>query len=176
MTGDQTPAAAPTVLVAGIGNIFLGDDGFGVEVVRRLAGRRLRTGVSVRDFGIRGFDLAYSLVDGADLTILVDTTARGGVPGTLYTIEPDWPAADGAGEGPSVATHGMDPVTVLRMAQTLGGTLGRVLLVGCEPETFGPEHDGHMGLSAPVEAAVDGAVRLIEELIETTEVPWSARS
>ncbi len=176
MTGGQPGVAAPTVLVAGIGNIFLGDDGFGVEVVRRLAGRPVRPGVSVRDFGIRGFDLAYSLVDGADLTILVDATARGGAPGTLYTIEPDMPAADDAGEGQSLATHGMDPVTVLRMAQTLGGALGRVLLVGCEPETFGPEHEGHMGLSAPVEAAVDEAVRLIEELIETTEVPWSARN
>ena len=81
----------PTVLVAGIGNMFLGDDGFGVEVVRRLAGRTLRPGVTIRDFGIRGFDLAFNLVDGADLTILVDATARGGAPGTLYTIEPDLP-------------------------------------------------------------------------------------
>lgn len=176
MTAGQRRVAAPTVLVAGIGNIFLGDDGFGVEVVRRLAGRPVRRGVSVRDFGIRGFDLAYSLVDGADLTILVDATARGGAPGTLYTIEPELPAAEDGGEGQSLATHGMDPVTVLRMAQTLGGPLGRVLLVGCEPETFGPQHEGHMGLSAPVEAAVDEAVRLIEELIETTEVPWSARN
>ena len=70
----------------------------------------------------------------------------------------------------------MDPVKVLRMAQTLGGTLGRVILVGCEPETFGPENEGHMGLSAPVEAAVDEAVRIIEELVESTEVPWSARN
>ena len=165
----------PTVLVAGVGNMFLGDDGFGVEVVRRLADRPRRPGVTVKDFGIRGVDLAFSLVDGADLTILVDATARGGRPGTLYTIEPELPPADG-GDGPqSLATHGLDPVKVLRMAQTLGGRLGRVVLVGCEPETFGPEHEGHMGLSAPVEAAVPEAVRIIEGLVESTEVPWSAR-
>jgi hydrogenase maturation protease len=164
----------PTVLVAGVGNMFLGDDGFGVEVVRRLAERPRRPGVTVKDFGIRGFDLAFSLVDGADLTILVDATARGGRPGTLYTIEPELPAAvDDAPQ--SLATHGMDPVKVLRMAQALGGRLGRIVVVGCEPETFGPEHDGHMGLSAPVEAAVAEAVRIIEGLVESTEVPWSAR-
>ena len=173
MTADPQ-TGAPTVLVAGVGNMFLGDDGFGVEVVRRLADRPLRPGVTVKDFGIRGFDLAFSLVDGADLTILVDATARGGRPGTLYTIEPDLPAA-GDDEPQSLATHGMDPVKVLRMAQALGGRLGRIVLVGCEPETFGPEHEGHMGLSAPVEAAVAEAVRIIEGLVESTEVPWSAR-
>lgn len=164
----------PTVLVAGIGNIFLGDDGFGVEVVRRLAGRTFRPGVTIRDFGIRGFDLAFNLVDGADVTILVDATARGGAPGTLYTIEPDLPPPCDGDESQSLVTHGMDPVTVLRMAQSLGGTLGRVILVGCEPATFGPEHEGHMGLSAPVEAAIDEAVKIIEALVERTEVPWSA--
>ena len=174
MTGEP-PIAMPTVLVAGIGNMFLGDDGFGVEVVRRLAARPRRPGVTVKDFGIRGLDLAFSLVDGADLTILVDATARGGRPGTLYTIEPELPAADGDVAPQSVASHGMDPAKVLRLAQTLGGRLGRIVLVGCEPETFGPEHEGHMGLSAPVEAAVEEAVRMIEGLVESTEVPWSAR-
>ena len=174
MTAPQQ-TGPPTVLVAGVGNMFLGDDGFGVEVVRRLADRPRRPGVTVKDFGIRGFDLAFSLVDGADLTILVDATARGGRPGTLYTIEPELPADGDDSASQSLATHGMDPVKVLRMAQTLGGRLGRIVLVGCEPETFGPEHEGHMGLSAPVEAAVAEAVRIIEGLVESTEVPWSAR-
>ncbi len=171
---DDSSGQRPTILVAGIGNVFLGDDGFGVEVVNRLAGRRFRPGVTIKDFGIRGFDLAFNLVDGADLTILVDATARGGAPGTLYTIEPELPA-DGGDSSQSLATHGMDPVKVLRMAQTLGGTLGRVILVGCEPATFGPENEGHMGLSAPVEAAVNEAVRMIEELVESTEVPCSEK-
>ena len=92
MNGVGAPLPLPTVLVAGIGNVFLGDDGFGVEVVQRLARRPFRPGVTVRDFGIRGFDLAFNLVDGADLTILVDATARGGTPGTLYTIEPELPS------------------------------------------------------------------------------------
>ena len=132
--------------------------------------------MTVKDFGIRGFDLAFNLVDGADLTIFVDATARGGRPGrsTPSSRNCRRPADDNTPQ--SLATHGMDPVKVLRMAQTLGGTLGRIILVGCEPETFGPENEGHMGLSAPVEAAVDEAVRIIEELVESTEVPWSARN
>ena len=175
MTAHESGDQRPTVLVAGIGNVFLGDDGFGVEVVNRLANRAFRPGVTIKDFGIRGFDLAFNLVDGADLTILVDATARGGAPGTLYTIEPELPPAEDGDSPQSLATHGMDPVKVLRMAQTLGGTLGRVILVGCEPATFGPENEGHMGLSAPVEAAVNEAVRMIEELVESTEVPCSAK-
>jgi hydrogenase maturation protease len=166
----------PTVLVAGIGNVFLGDDGFGVEVVHRLSSRTFRRGVTVKDFGIRGLDLAFDLVDGPDLTILVDATARGGAPGTLYTIEPELPKPADGDSPESLAGHGMDPVKVLRMAQRLGSPLGRVVLVGCEPETFGPENEGHMGLSAPVEAAVSEAVRLIEELVESAEVSWSAKT
>jgi hydrogenase maturation protease len=174
--GADSRGQLPTVLVAGIGNIFLGDDGFGVEVVRRLAIRAFRPGVTVKDFGIRGFDLAFNMVDGADLTILVDATARGGAPGTLYVIEPELTPSPENNDSEMVSAHGMDPVKVFRMAQTLGGTLGRVVLVGCEPETFGPEHEGQMGLSARVEAAVDEAVRIVGELVDSTEVPWSARN
>ena len=174
MDGARSRVPLPSVLVAGIGNVFLGDDGFGVAVVQRLAGRTFRPGVTIKDFGIRGFDLAFDLVDGADVTILVDATARGGAPGTLYTIEPELPQPGDGDASQSLATHGMDPVSVLKMAQTLGGRLGRIFLVGCEPETLGPENEGHMGLSAPVEAAVDEAVRIIEELVGSTEVPWSA--
>jgi hydrogenase maturation protease len=154
------------VLVAGIGNIFHGDDAFGVEVAGRLLRRALPAAARVVDFGIRGFDLAYALLDGYDATILVDTTSRGLPPGTLYTIEID--GNDPAGlDAPrmDVATHGMDPVRVLRMAQAMGGSIGRILLVGCEPETFGPEEEGLMGLSAPVAAAVDKAADLVEVLV-----------
>src|SRR6266511_3357417 len=155
----------PQTLVAGIGNIFLGDDGFGVEVVRRLAERPLPEGVRVADFGIRGFALAYALLEGYDAVILVDATRRGGRPGTLYVIEPDLNDQDepGAPEA-ALATHGMDPVKVFRLVRALGGRLPRVRLVGCEPATFGPE-EGEMGLSEPVRAAVSGAIELIEEQI-----------
>jgi hydrogenase maturation protease len=158
----------PTMLIAGIGNIFLGDDAFGVEVVRRLSGRKLPDGVRVMDFGIRGFDLAYALLDGYDVTVLVDATPRGGVPGTLYTIEPDLHALHHP-EAPDllIETHGMNPMRVLGLVKAMGGQLRRLLVVGCEPATTGPE-EGLMGLSEPVRAAVDVAVGLIESLIIDT--------
>jgi len=156
------------ILVAGIGNIFLGDDGFGVAVAQRLARHALPEGVQVVDFGIRGIDLAYALLDGYDATIMVDATARGEAPGTLYVIEPQLDALSEVGS-PAIDTHGMDPVKVLRMVKALGGNesgaLNRLLVVGCEPETLGPE-EGQMGLSATVEGAVDEAIPLIESLIE----------
>jgi len=161
--GDSAPP--PSILVAGIGNIFMGDDAFGCEVARRLAGRPMPEGVRVVDFGIRGFDLAYAIMDGPDVTLFVDATARGGEPGTLYTIEPDLDELNGLGEGGMmVESHGMDPVKVLSMVKSLGGELKRVLLVGCEPATFGPE-EGRMGLSEPVERAVDEAVVIVESLV-----------
>jgi hydrogenase maturation protease len=155
----------PHILIAGIGNIFLGDDGFGSEVARQLASRRLPDEVRVVDFGIRGFDLAYALLDGYEVTIFIDATPRGGEPGTLYTIEPDLSelAATDA-QHAMVETHGMNPMKVLAMVKTMGGEFKRILLVGCEPETLGPE-EGLMGLSEPVEAAVGEAVRLVESLI-----------
>jgi hydrogenase maturation protease len=155
----------PTILIAGIGNIFLGDDAFGVEVVRRLSSRTLPDNVHVIDFGIRGFDLAYALLDSYDVTILVDATARGGVPGTLYTIEPDLSTSHNLeAPEPMIETHGMNPMRVLDLVKAMGGQLQRILLVGCEPATVGPE-EGLMGLSEPVQAAVDEAVGLIELLI-----------
>jgi hydrogenase maturation protease len=155
----------PAVLVAGIGNIFLGDDGFGVEVVRRMAGRNLPAGVRVSDFGIRGFDLAYALQDGYETTILVDACPHGQAPGTLYVIEPDLKALDDP-DAPQamVEAHAMNPMSVLRMARAMNIELKNVLLVGCEPETLGGE-EGQMGLSAPVEAAVDDAVKLVDSLV-----------
>jgi hydrogenase maturation protease len=163
---DQGPArpAAPTVLVAGIGNIFLGDDGFGVEVVRQLAGRSLPEGVTVADYGIRGYDLAYALLDRPDQTILVDACPRGGAPGTVFVIEPDPDELGPPGESAVLDAHAMNPVSVLRLARSLGGALNPVVVVGCEPATLGPA-EGAMGLSEPVQAAVAEAVSLIESLI-----------
>jgi len=153
----------PRILVAGIGNIFLGDDAFGVEVARRLAARELPRGVRVTDFGIRGYDLAYALLEGYETTILIDACPRGEPAGTLYVIEPDLENLGGPEEGP-VEAHSMNPLNVLRLAQSMGGGLKRILLVGCEPETLGPE-EGQMGLSKPIEAAVDEAVKLVEALV-----------
>ena len=144
------------ILVAGIGNIFHGDDAFGVEVANRLFKRTLPPEVRVVDFGIRGFDLAYALLDGYDVTILVDATTRGRAPGSLYTIEIDSNSTGGLDEGQfNVATHGMNPMRVLQLARSMGGVAGRILLVGCEPETLGSEEEGQMGLSASVAAVVD---------------------
>lgn len=157
--------SAPAILVAGIGNIFLGDDGFGVEVARRLSTRKLPAGVRVIDFGIRGLDLAYALMDGPELTILIDACPRDAAPGTLYVVEPDLSSLDST-EAPQVAVdaHAMNPVNVLRMAKSMGASLKRILLVGCEPDTLGPE-EGQMGLSEPVEAAVERTVHLTESLV-----------
>lgn len=157
--------SGPRILIAGIGNIFLGDDGFGSEVARRLAGKTFPDEVRVVDFGIRGFDLAYALMDGYDVTIFIDATPRGGEPGTIYTIEPDLNELNGLdGQQMMVETHGMNPMKVLSMVKTMGGEFKRILLVGCEPETLGPE-EGQLGLSEPVEAAVDEAVRVVESLV-----------
>jgi hydrogenase maturation protease len=169
LSPDEFPPATavqkPTVLVAGIGNIFLGDDGFGVEVVRRLASLKLPETVRVADFGIRGFDLAYALQDGYEATILVDACPHGEAPGTLYVIEPDLKVLDDpAAPQPAIEAHAMNPVTVLRTARAMNIEVKNVLVVGCEPHTLGGE-EGQMGLSTPVEAAVDEAVKLVESLI-----------
>jgi hydrogenase maturation protease len=160
-----TAVQKPTVLVAGIGNIFLGDDAFGVEVVRRLGSRDLPQAVRVADFGIRGFDLAYALQDGYETTILVDACPHGEAPGTLYVIEPDLKGLDDPGAPQAIEAHAMNPVSVLRMARAMNVEVKNVLVLGCEPETLGGE-EGQMGLSAPVEAAVEEAVKLVESLID----------
>ncbi len=155
----------PRILIAGIGNIFLGDDGFGCEVARRLADGPMPDSVAVVDYGIRGFDLAYALLDGYEVTVFIDATPRGGEPGTLYTIEPDLIEVDNPdAEGMMVETHGMNPMKVLGMVKSMGGEFKRIYLVGCEPAPLQSE-DGHMGLSEPVEAAVDEAVKVIESLV-----------
>src|SRR5580704_5165434 len=155
----------PKILVAGIGNIFLGDDAFVSEVARQLAVRNLPDEVQVIDFGIRGLDLAYALLEPRDVTILVDASPRGGEPGTVYTIEPDLrPLLEGDSRQPLIEPHGMNPMKVLEMVRGMGGEFKRILLVGCEPETLGGE-EGFMGLSAPVQAAVGKAVQVVEMLV-----------
>jgi hydrogenase maturation protease len=152
-----------TTLIAGIGNIFLGDDGFGVEVVRRLGEVPLPASVSVADYGIRGVHLAYDLLDGeVDTLILVDALPLDEPPGTIGVIEvdlddPQWTL--GSGPAPADA-HGMDPETTLRLVHTLGVRLARVVVVGCQP---GPVVE-EIGLSERVQAAVEPARDLVARM------------
>ncbi len=160
------------VLIAGIGNIFLSDDGFGVEVAQRLLAEPFPDGVRVVDFGIRGLHLAYELGDGYDAAILIDAAPRGGQPGTIYVIEPDLSAMqpDTGAESPLLDAHGMEPVAVLSLLKTLGGKIDRVLIIGCEPET---SEDG-IGLSEPVSRAVDEAVGVVRNLVAQLESEGAA--
>jgi hydrogenase maturation protease len=153
------------VLVAGLGNIFLGDDAFGVEVVRRLAQRAQPAGVRIADFGIRGIDLAYALMDGVELAILVDALPRGHSPGTLVVLDPELEPGETSSAEPLLDGHGMNPMKVLRMVRALGGVAGTVRIVGCEPAPFDPDVEDVAGLSPAVEAALDPAVELVEQLI-----------
>jgi hydrogenase maturation protease len=158
---------AGSVLVAGVGNVFLGDDGFGVEVARRLSEVDLPAHVRVADYGIRGMHLAYDLAGARhELTVLVDATQRGDPPGTLYVVELDVePDPDVA---PLLDAHGMQPHVVVGMVGMLGGDPGRVLLVGCEPADL----DHGMGLSPPVECAVGTAVAMVRDLV--TKYPFAS--
>ena len=159
--GEQV--RTPRVLVAGIGNVFLGDDGFGVEVARRLSERDVPDGVDVHDFGIRGMDLAYALQDDYDTVVFVDAAQRGERPGTVSLVEPELDLDDVV-----LDTHGMDPLRVLALARAMGHVPERVLVVACEPDVVvDGEHDEDLvgELSAPVSAAVDEAVALVSALV-----------
>jgi hydrogenase maturation protease len=158
------------VLVAGIGNVFLGDDGFGVAVVDRLSRTELPGWVRVADYGIRGMDLAYELAD-YELVILVDAVPRGGAPGTVYVIE----AAIDELE-PTLDTHGMDPVKVLSLARELGKMPDRVIVVGAEPQSVlsADADEVVVELSEPVRAAVGEAVRSVESLLADLPEPVHA--
>ena len=153
-----------SILIAGIGNIFLGDDAFGCEVIKELSRRSWPENVRLVDFGIRGFDLAYAMLEEHDLTIFVDAAPRGNAPGTLYTIEPDLSELESFEGDVALETHGMNPMKVLQMVKSMGGQFKKVLLVACEPETFGPE-EGLLGLSAVVQAAVPEAAKMVESLV-----------
>jgi hydrogenase maturation protease len=159
------------ILVAGIGNVLLGDDGFGVEVARRLAAKPLPDGVKVRDFGIRGMDLAYALLDGYDAAVLVDIARRGGPPGTLYVIEPV-ADEDGAPSDANPEPHSMHPARVMAFVEALGGTPAPLRLVACEPVEM-DEDELVMGLSAPVAAAVEPAAALVESVVLSLHAAFS---
>ena len=157
------PRAAARVLVAGVGNIFCGDDGFGVEVVRRLAAQALPPGVQVVDFGLRSRHLAYELLERGDSpTILVDAMPRGGTPGTLYLVEPETDAVELRSPADG---HSVSPEAIIGLLRALGGSPGRLLVVGCEPAQL----DEGIGLSDPVAAAVDEAIALILSVVRRTD-------
>jgi len=151
------------ILVAGIGNIFLGDDAFGVEVANRLTELPAIEGVQVADFGIRGVHLAYELLGGYDALVLVDAVPMGEEPGTVAIIEPDLDALSRPeGElGPALDAHSMSPAVVLGMLASLGGTIERVRIVGCEPAVV----EEGIGLSPPVAAAIEPAVDAVQEVL-----------
>jgi len=166
LASDAHAPPAQRVLVAGIGNVFLGDDGFGVALAGRLARRELPAGVEVVDYGIRGMDLALAMQDGYAAVVLLDATPRGEPPGTLYVIEPEVPEGEAA-----LDTHGMDPVKVLALARAMGTPPTpppRTLVVGCEPATRMSADDEEIVavLSEPVRAALDEGVRIVESLLE----------
>jgi len=163
-TEPDVTGRIPQILVAGIGNAWLRDDGFGSEVAKRLEGRDLPEGVSVFDFGSGGLDLAYEVMRGYHGLVLVDVSQQGGEPGTLYVMEPDPEEIQGGIEdGEVINPHGMDPKTVLRFVKSVGGWPGKVVIVACEP---GNVEDMGMGLTDEVSEAVDRAVKLVLEQVE----------
>jgi hydrogenase maturation protease len=164
-------SAPSRTLIAGIGNIFLGDDGFGCEVVRALEKTKLPSDVRVVDYGIRGLDLAYALLEPYRAIVLVDSVSRGAVPGTVFLLQPS--------NGPenemlALDPHSMDPLHVLAMARSLGEISAEVFIVGCQPGDFGDEYAGRMGLSSAIAASVPEAVRAVSELVarlNSNEIP-----
>jgi hydrogenase maturation protease len=163
--------SADDILVAGIGNVFLGDDGFGVAVIQALSKSPRPSGVEVVDFGIRGFDLTYALMKPWRAAILVDATKRGSTPGTLYVIDPEPDRALPPEAKPPdpreliVDIHAMNLANVFRFIRTMGGSFPLLRVVGCEPETFGTAEEPADGLSPAVANAVEPALVLIAELI-----------
>jgi len=153
------------ILVAGVGNVFLGDDGFGVEVARRLCEERFPANVTVADFGIRGVHLAYQLLEGYDTLVLVDAAHHGESPGTVFILEPDLRKPDEIDRGENgflLDAHSMDPELILGMLENLGGKIDRVVIVGCEPDSI----EEGMGLSEVVQSAVPVAVSAVHEIIQ----------
>ena len=162
MTETETKERTKQILVAGIGNAWLRDDGFGGEVVKLLSERALAPGVTVIDFGSGGLDLAYEVMRGYDALILIDVSRQGEAPGTLYVMEAMEEDVEGSIEdGQMLDPHGMDPETVLRFVKYVGGWPGRVFVVACEPEVV---EDVGFGLSESVSAAVQ---RAADEVLTT---------
>jgi hydrogenase maturation protease len=149
------------ILVAGVGNVFLRDDAFGVEVVRLLAERPQPPGVQIRDYGIRGVHLVYELLNGYDLFVLVDAAPRGLAPGTVTVLEVEVPGPDDPSAQPVIDAHSLTPDAIFGLLASLGGHPGRSLVVACEPA----EIDAGMGLTDPVRDALPHAVRAVEEIL-----------
>lgn len=160
------------ILVAGIGNIFHRDDGFGVAVAQELVRRRWPEGVRIMDAGIRGIDLTFALLDGPDAVILIDAIQRGEAPGTLFVIEPDLENLESA---PALEAHTLDPYSVLCSAKQLGAVVKHVMLIGCEPGELEGEDTGEIGLTEGVQKAVSPAVQLvtsrIQAILSNTAIP-----
>jgi hydrogenase maturation protease len=153
-----------SILVAGVGNAWLRDDGFGGEVARRLDERELPAGVTVMDAGTGGLDLAYEVMRGYDALVILDVSAQGGEPGTLYVMEPEEESVPASiADGEAINPHAMDPQTVLRFVKSAGAWPGKVLVIACEPADV--EEMG-WGLSDEVSGAVDRAVTLVLETVE----------
>jgi hydrogenase maturation protease len=160
----MNPAYEKQILVAGVGNAWLQDDAFGGEVARLLERDGVPSGVTVMDFGTSGLDLAYEVMRGYDALILLDASRQGEEPGTLYVMTPSRDEFAAAIEdGESIDPHGMDPHTVLRFVNATGGWPGRVVVIGCEP---GEVDEVGLGLTAPVEGAVQRALELVRETID----------
>jgi len=147
------------VLIACVGNIFLGDDAWGVEVARRLTAEQFPPGTTVKDFGISGVHLVYELLEPPDLLVLVDATARNGDPGTIYVIDP----SEHIHASGSCDAHTLDPYTVLATVVKMGGTLPRTRIVGCEPADLS---EGMSSLSEPVRGAIEPAIAIIRRIVE----------
>jgi hydrogenase maturation protease len=162
--GGAGGLAGPRILVAGVGNAWLRDDGFGGEVARRLERRQLPAGVAVMDAGTGGLDLAYEVMRGYDALVILDVSRQGGEPGTLYVMEVSEESIEGRIEdGEAINPHGMDPQTVLRFVRSIGAWPGKVVVIACEPAEV--EELG-IGLSEEVQAAVERAVDLVMQTAE----------
>lgn len=157
-------------LVAGIGNIFLGDDGFGCEVVRELGKMNIPDGVKVVDYGIRGLDLAYALLEPCRAVIFIDAVMHGGQPGTIYLLQcVDTPSE--IHKQMALDPHSMEPANLLAMARSLGDVNSEIYIVGCEPSDFGDELVGRIGLSDAAASAVPEAARAVVDLIALIATP-----
>ena len=162
---QSKPSLKKRVMIAGVGNMFMKDDGFGGAVIKKIINKSFPEGVEVKDFGTGGLKLAYDLMKGYDSLILLDASPRGEQPGTLYRIEPDEKDfSTDLEQGGPIDPHGSDPVTVLRFVRSIGAWPGKVFIVACEPESG--VDDFEIGLSEPVNAAVDNAIELIDEIVK----------
>jgi len=163
-TKTSPAIARKRVMIAGVGNMFMKDDGFGGAVIKKIFNKKFPEGVEVKDVGIGGLKLAYDLMRGYDGLILIDASARGEKPGTLYIIEPNENDIDpDLEQGGPIDPHGADPATVLRFVKSIGSWPGKVVIVACEPESV---DDFKIGLSAPVNAAIDKAAEMVEDIIK----------